>query len=242
MPTISYPVLDITINLLIDSGSTSNFISNSVTKKLNLKKYHLRVETEVHGIGRAKAHKITEFVNVNIFNKNFSCYVLDKVCPNAPEVPFDLQTIVGYNYPLVQNFQHPELEIDLIIGLRSFFKLLIEKPIKIIKNSILLIPTVVGYIVLGPLANNFCPKYHFVSERAINEEISLVTNEHLSKLLKQFFTCENKFLREGVDKNTLSKDEIHALQFFQKTYEILPHPNPSQSTAYIIDAPKIDQI
>ena len=37
MPTISYAVLDITINILIDSGSTSNFISNIVVKKLNLK-------------------------------------------------------------------------------------------------------------------------------------------------------------------------------------------------------------
>ena len=46
MPTISYAVLDITINLLIDSGSTSNFISNRVVKKLNLKKCHLQAETE----------------------------------------------------------------------------------------------------------------------------------------------------------------------------------------------------
>ena len=78
--------------------------------------------------------------------------MLDKVCQNAPEVPFDLQTTVGDEYELVQNFPHPELEIDLIIGLRSLFKLLIEKPIKIIKNSILLVPTIVGYLVLGPLA------------------------------------------------------------------------------------------
>ena len=178
----------------------------------------IRMESEVvtqHN--KIKAKKITKFVNVNTFNKNFSCYVLDKVCQNAPEVPFDLQTIVGDDYEQVQNFPHPELEIDLIIGLRSFFKLLIEKPIKIIKNSILLIPTIVGYIVMGPLANNFCPKYLFVSERPINEEISLVTNEHLSELLKQFFTCKIKFLREGIDKTTLLKDEIYALQFFQKT-------------------------
>ena len=38
--------------------------------------------------------------------------------------------------------------------------------------------------------------------------------------------CESKFLRKGIDKTTLSKDEIYALQFFQNTYEILPHPNP----------------
>ena len=57
MPTISYAVLDITINILIDSGSTSNFISNSVVKKLNLKKCHLHVETEIHGIGSAKLRK-----------------------------------------------------------------------------------------------------------------------------------------------------------------------------------------
>ena len=112
MPTISCAVSDITINLLIDSGSTSNFISNSVVKKLNLKKCYLHAETEIHGIGSVKAQKITEFVNVNIFDKNFSCYVLDKVCQNAPGVPFDLQTIVGDDYELVQNFPHPELEID----------------------------------------------------------------------------------------------------------------------------------
>ena len=95
MPTISYSVSDVIINILVDSGSTSNFISNSVVKKLHLKKCHLHVETEIHGIGSGKAQKITEFVNVNIFNKNFSRYVLDKVCQNASEVPFDLQTIVG---------------------------------------------------------------------------------------------------------------------------------------------------
>ena len=179
---------------------------------------------------------------MNIFNKNFSCYVLDKVCQNPPGVPFDLQTIVGDDYELVQNFPHPELEIDWIIGLRSFFKLLIEKPIKIIRNSILLIPTIVGYIVLGPMANNFCPKYHFVSERAINEEILLVTNEHLSKLLKQFFTCENKFLREGIDKNTLSKDEIHALQFFQKHMKFCPIRTPANPLHTMQMPPKIGQI
>ena len=117
MPTISYSVSDITINILVDFGSTSNFISNSVVKKLHLKKCHLKVETEIHGIGSGKAQKASEFVNVNIFNKNFSCYVLDKVCQNAPEVPFDLQTVVGDEYELVKNFPHPELKIDLIIGL-----------------------------------------------------------------------------------------------------------------------------
>ena len=122
MPTISYSVSDITINILVDSGITSNFISNSVVKKLRLKKCHLKVETEIHGIGSGKAQKITEFVNVNISDKNFSCYVLDKVCQNAPEVPFDLQTIVGDEYELVQNFPHPGMEIDLIVGLRSLFK------------------------------------------------------------------------------------------------------------------------
>ena len=114
MPTISYAVSDITINILIDSGSTSNFISNRVVKKLYLKKCHLHVETEIHGIGGGKAQKITEFVNVNIFNKNFSCYVLDKVCQNAPEVPFDLQTIVGDEYELVQNFDRFKIPFQVI--------------------------------------------------------------------------------------------------------------------------------
>ena len=49
--------------------------------------------------------------------------------------------------------------------------------------------------------------------------------------------CESKFLREGIDKTTLLKDEIYALQFFQNTYEILPHPNPGQSTVYNTDTP-----
>ena len=44
----------------------------------------------------------------------------------CPKVPSDLQTILGDEYELVQNFPHPELEIDLIIGLRYLFKLLIE--------------------------------------------------------------------------------------------------------------------
>ena len=118
------------------------------------------------------------------------------------------------------------------------FQVIDWKTDKNYKDSILLIPTIVGYLVSGPLANFFCPKYQFVSEKPINGEISLVTNEHLSKLLKQFFMCEGKFLREGVDKKTLSKDEIYALQFFQNTYEILPHPNPRQSAVYNTETPQ----
>ena len=101
-----------------------------------------------------------------------------------------------------------------------------------------MVPTIFGYLVFGPLAQEFCPKYQLVSERPLNGEISLVTNEHLSKLLKQSFTCESKFLQEGVDKATLSKDEIYALQFFQNTYEILPHPSPGQSTVYNTETPQ----
>ena len=179
---------------------------------------------------------------MNIFNKNFSCYVLEKVCPNAPEVPFDLQTIVGDNYPLVQNFPHPELEIDLIIGLRSFFKLLIEKPIKIIKNSILLIPTIVGYIVLGPMANDLCPKYHFVTERPINEEISLVTNEHLSKLLKQFLRARTNFYEKVLTKIPYRKTKYMHYSFFKKHMKFCLIRIPANRLHTISMSPKIGQI
>ena len=152
MPTISHPVSEIIIDILVDSGSTLNFISNSVVKKLHLKKCHLKVETEIHGMGSGKAQKASKCLNVNISNKDFSCYVLNKVCQNAPEVPIDLQNVVGDEYELEQNFPHPELKTDLILGLRFLFKLLVEKPIKIIRNSILLVPAIVWYLVLGPLA------------------------------------------------------------------------------------------
>ena len=98
----------------------------------------------------------------------------------------------GGEVELAQSFPHEELIIDIIIGLRSLHKLITTKPIKIVLESMVLIPTIAGYVTLGPLSQKYCPKYQ-VNLKGGSREISLVTNEHLSRLLKKFLPLRINF-------------------------------------------------
>ena len=220
MPTISYPIYDTVVNILLDTGSTGNFISTTLVQKLNLKLHSIADAVEISGIGSNLTQKTSKMANINLFNKVFSCYVLTCVCESVPKTPLDLQELIGGEVELAQSFPHGELIIDIIIGLRSLHKLITTKPIKIVLESMVLIPTIAGYVTLGPLSQKFCPKYQ-VNIKGESREIALVTNEHLSRLLKKFFATEDKFLKEGVDKYTLSKDHLYAIQYFKEIYKIL---------------------
>ena len=95
MPTISYPIYDTVVNILLDTGSTGNFISTTLVQKLNLKLHSIADAVEISGIGSNLTQKTSKMANINLFNKVFSCYVLTCVCESVPKTPLDLQELIG---------------------------------------------------------------------------------------------------------------------------------------------------
>ena len=135
-------------------------------------------EAKIYGFGNGIFHKTSKFVNVKLFEKHFSCYVIEKLSLDIPSVSVPLQELVGYDLELAQSYPHPRLELDIILGLRAIHKFILEKPIKIVLGSIILIPTILGYLTLGPLSDEFCPHFRVESDNcSTNDERALVTNE-----------------------------------------------------------------
>ena len=128
MPTISVAVGDVVVNILVDSGATSSFISKNMAKKLQLKICHMPFEAKIYGFGNGIFHKTSKFVNIKLFEKNFSCYVIEKLSHDIPAVPVPLQELVGSDLELAQSYPHPRLELDIILGLRAIHKLILEDP------------------------------------------------------------------------------------------------------------------
>lgn len=172
---------------LLDNGSQSNFISESIIKELNLKVKDSAIK--IKGISQ-QVTKALKTVSLKIssrfesFTTDLQCIVLPAITQRVPNVKLDKYSLgIPRNITLADPQFHMPLEIDLLLGAEKFWEMICVGQIKLGKGKPILQKTLLGWIVAGKL--DF-PKY---STSYISCNLSCTQN--LDDTLRKFWQIEN---------------------------------------------------
>ncbi|XP_050293842.1 uncharacterized protein LOC126734313 [Anthonomus grandis grandis] len=156
------------IRALLDPGSQSNFISESLVSKLGLKRQN--VDYEIRGLAQALLATSSSRVNVTImsnicddFKEIIPCLVISKITQDLPYMSFNIsQWKIPGNISLADDTFNVRGNIDMLLGNDIFYRILLMNQIcspgmPVLQNSRL------GWIVAG----NFNPKCIPVSENRV---------------------------------------------------------------------------
>lgn len=163
---------------LLDSGSQSNFISESMVKRLNLSP--TKVDHVVKGVGLALSN-ISKQVNVSIgschtdFVMNINCLVLPQITDRLPLVSFNKSIL---NIAELQNMADPKFniqsDIDMLLGSSIFWQIIGTEQKSLGKNLPVVQSSKFGWIIAGNLNVKSQSRADYsVSNLNINQRSSL---------------------------------------------------------------------
>ncbi|XP_062542197.1 uncharacterized protein LOC134210185 [Armigeres subalbatus] len=137
----------------LDCGSQAHLVSNRLVELLNLPRFSTKVDV-VGANGQQST--ISEMVTLEMrscyadFLGQLQCLIAGKVAGSMPSVPIDIKQ---WKIPPGLSLADPEFhipgEIDLLIGIQLFFKLLMPGQYKIADNFPVLQETRLGWVVAG---------------------------------------------------------------------------------------------
>lgn len=163
---------------LLDNGSQSNFVSDSLVKrlKLNLRDSHI----EIKGINQqvSNALKITD-LEISSYFESFTtklrCVVLPSVTQRVPNIKVNKGL---YNIPKNIRLADPQFnipsEIDLLIGAEKFWDMICVGQIKLGDGKSVLQKTLLGWIVAGKVTsprNNMSVSCNFSCMQELDETL-----------------------------------------------------------------------
>ena len=151
-----------TCRALLDSGSQSNFITESSVRKLEL--VQTRNQIPITGINNATS--VTNY-NVNIeitsmkndYTSKLNCFILPRITSKMPMTDIDIST---WKFPadvfLAERDFNKPTPIDILLGAEIFFEILMNerydcKGLPILQNIKL------GYILSGKLQHSYIKDY-----------------------------------------------------------------------------------
>ncbi|XP_030750174.1 uncharacterized protein LOC115877962 [Sitophilus oryzae] len=217
LPTAIVKVVDSFGNLrecraLLDSGAQSNFISEKMSKLLNLELF--RGNFCISGIGNGIS-KIKNKTSVKLFScdETFSmtieCLIMQKITDNLPTISFDKTELeIPREIKLADPNFNVKGEIDLLIGSSVFWDLLCEGKLHVKKSRIIIQETRLGWVVGGVMElSRFTPEIN-----------NTVVGLSLDKMITRFWEIEEI----GLEKVLSESDrycEDHFTKNFQRTQE-----------------------
>lgn len=170
---------------LLDSGSQSNFISESLCQKLGLKRN--RINLSVSGIGQAMvcvrySVAISLASRFGKYIQQIDCLVLPKLTVSLPSCHVDIsQWKIPRHLPLADPKFNISHGVDLIVGAELFFSLLESHEMVLADEHPLLQKTVLCYVV--------CGKYSTVTVGTVARHVA--TDQDLNSQLKRMWEVEN---------------------------------------------------
>lgn len=162
---------------LLDSGSQSNFVSESLCQKLDLKR--TRINLPVSGIGQATVN-VHYKVNIVLssrfggFEQQIDCLVLPKLTVSLPSRSIDISRwTIPRNLPLADPRFNISHGVDLIIGAELFFTLLEAQKLTLADGFPTLQKTVLGYVVSGnaPSKSPETKVCHVATDQDLNAQL-----------------------------------------------------------------------
>lgn len=201
--------------ILLDNGSTANFITSSFCDRLRLPRRS--ASSTVTGINNQSSTStqscdlVIESYNGN-YKAHINCLILPEITKILPSTLIDLANIpIPSDLHLADPSFHVPSAIDILVGAEVFWSVLGSASINLGKNQPKLCDTKLGWIVSGPVALQSHPssskQSHFCnfSSSELNTnlckfwELDSVSPEH-------FFSKEERACEESFRTNT-TRDE-----------------------------------
>nr|CAH7749990.1 unnamed protein product [Callosobruchus chinensis] len=195
--------------VLLDSGSQSNFITETACKRLGLKTDPL--ELAVIGINQVSSH-IKKSCKVYLESMHTSyftvatCLVLPSINDYLPSQNIDTSSL---NIPKHLNLADPSYftssGVDMLLGAEFFYELLCIGQIRLGKNLPTLQKTVLGWVLSGPI-----PFVQPLQQTTCH----LTTNQEIHHLLTKFWEIEEPLVTKDLQ---FSSEEQICEDIFQAT-------------------------
>ncbi|XP_050507885.1 uncharacterized protein LOC126885369 [Diabrotica virgifera virgifera] len=221
-PVNGWPIL---ARAIMDSGSQSSFITESLATSIGCKRY----PSSLHISGILNdSNVIKERVKIDIFPHyssatqfTLSCAVVHSITNCLPQIAIDIRKLKIPSYILNkladEDFGQPAA-IDLLIGADAYYELLLSGLEKLGKGLPSLIQTQLGWVVSGSVPLSYLkphfephPKsYTFHSTLGFQE-----TDESLNEALDRFFQQE-----QDLDVSKSSEEDDLAERIFISTTKI----------------------
>ncbi|XP_066157628.1 uncharacterized protein, partial [Euwallacea fornicatus] len=198
-------------NALLDSGSQSNLISESLCKKLNLgcKKIQIPlsgISQVVTKINKQTSTKIKS--RFNNFSANLTFLVLPTLTENLPLFKFSKSLLkVPTHINLAdEKFNEPK-QIDVLLGVDIFYDLLGSGKIRLGNKLPILQETSLGWVISGNLEI-----FKTRTQKTVCNLSTRISNKMLHDSLTKFWHVE-----EFEESKILSKEETYCEEYFTQT-------------------------
>ena len=188
----------IKVKALLDVGSTANYATQKLAEKLGLNRRQVG-PIRIIGCGGAISSDVTECITTSItstngvFKTDLSFLIIKKITSKLPTTKFNKSVLkIDEGIRLADpNFNTPT-EVDVLIGVQSFYDIIQSKRIKLGKVN--LIQSKLGWIVSGSIS---------ALEPGVREEsccLNVNSSDKLHELMERFWKTEEipigKFLKE----------------------------------------------
>ncbi|XP_059054714.1 uncharacterized protein LOC131848794 [Achroia grisella] len=197
--------------ILLDNGSTANFITQTLSNKLRLPRRN--INSTITGINSQTSNS-TQSCNLTIislddnFKINIDCYILPEITKLLPPTSIDIRNIpIPSNLQLADPSFYCPSPIDILVGAEVFWAVLGSASIKLGKNQPTLYASKFGWIVTGPVivsSKSFSTKQSHYCNLQTNE-LNLNLNKFWeldSVPLKYSLSPEERACEESFRTNT----------------------------------------
>nr|CAH7744421.1 unnamed protein product [Callosobruchus chinensis] len=218
---------------LLDCGSQSSFITTSLCERLKLTK--TKHKLAVSGIDSKLTYanykcdvKIKSIVGSYSFT--LSCFVLDKITANIPDVPIDSSYL---NIPVNIQLADPDFDtpqsIDILIGANAFWDLLSQGRISLGAHLPVLHNTLLGWVIAGamdiPVSKSHC---NLSTNIAIQDQLTKFWEVEEVSTKKPWSVEENLCEEHFLDNLTTSEEGRYVVSIPLKDSKIVWRSNPNE--------------
>jgi hypothetical protein len=193
------------LRALLDSGSQSNFITESALKILNLPSYNTNITLSGVNNSHSKVNKGTTLIfksNFNKFQASIKCLVLPKITQNIPASPLVYDTFkIPSNIKLADPTFNKPGPIDLLLGNELFWKVLCVGKVQLGPAKRLIAQnTQLGWILGGCWDTNkentktICTLFSKNLEKQMVKSWQIEEIDHKPILSREHEKCEKQFL------------------------------------------------
>ena len=173
--------------VFLDAGSQSCFVSSEYCNRIGLKRFEINLPVSgISEIATTSKHGI----NITVVSRttqdswNFNCAVLSKITTSLPTQPISID---NWNIPkdieLADPTFHTPGKVDILIGNKLFFKMLVMEQIKLGDGLPILQNTKLGWILGGEIPTE--SQISFCSFATVDRK-----SEQLNDTMKQFWEVE----------------------------------------------------
>lgn len=186
----------VTARTLLDSGSQSSIISQSLSDKLRLASQ--LTQLNIVGIGNhTTTHNSLKRCNIEIKSKcsafatRLSCLVLPQITSNMPSKTIDIKHVkLPPHVQLADPTFNQSAPVDLLIGADVFWELIESQQITLGPGQPIMHKSKLGWVLAGPLYTSSVTNYLQCNHVFVEGNEKDLTNQDLNEQLSKFWELE----------------------------------------------------